>query len=94
MNNLYNSLNGQQPGKMNLIKQYNAFRQSPFDFLMMNRGINIPQEYRNNPEAAIQYLMNSGQMMQEQLDYITSVARRMGIQIQVTTLFGAQLREL
>ena len=82
MNSLYQSLNpNPQPGKMDLIKQYNSFRQSPFDFMMRNKGIDIPKEYRNNPEAAVQYLMNSGKMTQQQLDYILSTARRMGIQI-------------
>lgn len=49
--------------------------------MMRNRGIDIPMEYRNNPEAAVQYLMNSGQLTQEQLDFMISAARRMGVQI-------------
>lgn len=81
MNNLYNSLNGPQPGKMDIIKQYNAFKTNPFDFLLQMKGINVPVDYRNNPEATIQYLMNSGQMSQDQLNYIMKMARNMGIQI-------------
>ena len=28
--------------------------------------LNIPQEYANNPQGAIQYLMNNGRISQEQ----------------------------
>ena len=72
---------GPQPRSMQLIEQYNSFKQDPFMFMLQNRGINVPEQYRNNPEEAVKYLVNSGQMSQEQLNYITSMAQRMGIRI-------------
>jgi hypothetical protein len=66
---------------MNIIQQYNQFKQDPFMFMLQNRGINVPQEYRNNPQGAVNYLLQSGQMTQDQLDYIKSMAQRMGLQI-------------
>lgn len=75
------NVRGPQPRSMNLIQQYNQFKQDPFMFMLQNRGINVPQEYRNNPQGAVNYLLQSGQMTQDQLDYIKSMAQRMGLQI-------------
>lgn len=75
------NVRGPQPRSMNLIQQYNNFRQDPFMFMLQNKGIQIPEEYRNNPQGAVNYLMQSGQMTPEQLEYIKSTARRMGLQI-------------
>ena len=66
-------------GNFDMVKQFGSFKQDPFGFMMKRRGINIPSEYRNDPQAAVQYLLNSGQMTQEQLTYIQNVARNMGI---------------
>ena len=72
---------GPQPRSMQLIQQYNNFRQDPVTFMLQNRGINVPEQYRNDPEGAVKYLLNSGEMTQDQLNYITSMAQRMGIRI-------------
>lgn len=46
-NNLFNSM------QQNDIRvEYSRFKQNPMQFLM-DRQINIPQEYMNNPEQAV-----------------------------------------
>ena len=69
----------QNKGKLDLIKQYNSFKQDPFTFMLRNRGIDIPTEYRNDPKGAVQYLLNNGQMTTEQLEYMKSLAAQMGV---------------
>lgn len=64
---------------MQTIQAYNQFRQDPFTFVLQNRGINIPLEYRNNPEGAVKFLVNSGQLSQDQLNFLTTYAKNMGI---------------
>ena len=42
---------------------YSQLLQNPNQILQQ---MNIPQEYANNPQGAIQYLMNNGRISQEQ----------------------------
>lgn len=58
--------------------QFNMFMQNPFQFLL-SRNINIPQEYANNPQGAIQYLMNTGRMSQQTFENLRSRATQMGM---------------
>jgi hypothetical protein len=50
---------------------------NPMGFLMQHR-INIPQQYANDPRGAVQYLLNNGQMSQDQLNSIMQKAQQMG----------------
>ena len=61
--------------------QFATFMQNPMQFLMQ-RKINIPQQYANNPREAIQYMLNNGQMSQGQLNFLTMKAQEMGFQLQ------------
>ena len=45
-----------------LFNAYTQFRQNPNQLL---QKLNIPTEYLNNPQGAIQYLMNNGNITQE-----------------------------
>ena len=73
MNPIFEATNNQNPKSPNdIVRQFGSFKQDPFGFMMKRKGINIPQ-------AAVQYLLNSGQMSQEQLTYIQNVAHNMGI---------------
>ena len=74
-NNLYNSTQNN-----NLQSEFNRFQQNPFQFLT-ERNINIPQEYLSNPQSAIQYLMNSGQINQQGINQIIQKARMFGFKI-------------
>ena len=59
MNPLFNQLQGNAQG--GIMQQFNQFRQNPFQFLMQRR-LNIPQQYMNDPKGAVEYLMQNGQM--------------------------------
>ena len=54
------------------------FVQNPMGFLSQ-RGLNIPQEYQNDPNAALQYLMNNGKLNQQQYNFLVQMARNFGI---------------
>ena len=60
--------------------QYGQFRQNPFQFLLQH-NINIPNEYANNPQGAVQYLMNTGRMSQETFEGLRNRASQMGVNI-------------
>lgn len=53
----------------NLMGMFQQFRENPMQFMMKNR-LNIPQQYANDPDKAIQYLMDSGTMTQQQYNQI------------------------
>ena len=61
-----------------MMSQYAQFKKDPVQFLI-SRKINIPQKYLNNPKGAVEYLMNSGQMTQNQLSQIEAMASKLGI---------------
>ena len=56
------------------------FMQNPIQFLLQ-RKINIPQEYANDPQGAIQYLMNTGKMSQETFENLRIEAAHMGVNL-------------
>lgn len=47
----------------NLFNMYSQLMQNPTQML---QKMNIPTEYVNNPQGAIQYLMNTGKITQDQ----------------------------
>lgn len=57
--------------------QFNAFKSNPFNFLMQ-RNINIPSEYQNDPHSAVQYLLNNGQMNQGAFNKLYGILQKMG----------------
>lgn len=63
-----------------MMNEFNSFKQNPWQFLLQ-RKINIPHEYANNPQGAVQYLMNSGQMSQQTFENLRGRASQMGINI-------------
>ena len=66
----------------NMMSQFQAFRANPAQFLLQ-RKLNIPQGVMNNPQAAIQHLLNSGAMSQQQFQAL----RQMAGQIQANPQF-------
>jgi hypothetical protein len=52
--------------------------QNPMQFLTQ-RKINIPQQFMKDPHGAVEYLLNNGQMSQQQLNSLTQMAQKMGI---------------
>ena len=63
-----------------LFSAYNQFRQNPNQFLQQ---LNIPSEHLNSSQDAIQYLMNTGRVTQEQYNAANNQLK----QIQQNPLF-------
>lgn len=52
---------------MQILQMLNQFRQNPMQ-LLAQRGINIPQNITNDPQAIIQYMLNNGMVNQQQVN--------------------------
>lgn len=61
-----------------ITNQFQEFKSNPMSFLIQ-RNVNIPQQYLNNPEEAVKYLMNNGMMSQEQYNQISQMASTLGL---------------
>lgn len=77
-NRLFNEM--QNVGNNGMMQQFQTFMQNPLQYLMQKR-INIPQQYMNDPKGAIQYLMQNGQMTNDQFNYLMQMANRMGVHL-------------
>ncbi len=71
-NKLYQELNNKPQ------MDFASFMQNPMQALMQKK-INIPPEYQNNPQAAVQYLLNSGQMNQNAFNSVFGKLQKMGL---------------
>lgn len=71
-NKIYQSIQNNSPQG-----QFQSFMQSPFQYLMQRR-INIPAEYQNNPHDAVQYLLSNGQMDQNAFNKVFGTLQNMG----------------
>ncbi len=60
--------------------QFGMFMKNPLQFLLQ-RKINLPPQYANDPQGAVQYMLNNGQMTQEQFNSLTKMAQNMGIKL-------------
>ena len=63
-----------------MMSQFGNFMRNPLQFLMQRR-INVPPQYANDPEGAVRYLLSSGQMSQETYQLIRSTAEQMGVKM-------------
>ena len=61
-------------------QMFGMFMQNPLQFLLQ-RKINIPQEYANNPQGAVQYLMSTGKMSQMTFENLRNQASQMGVNL-------------
>lgn len=59
--------------RQGMMTQYGQFQQNPMAFLSQ-KGLNIPQQYQNDPNGAIQYLMNNGKLTQQQYNWASQFA--------------------
>lgn len=60
----------------NMFQQFQQFRQNPMQWLA-SRGMQVPQEIVNDPNAIIQHMMNSGKLTQEQYNQASQMARQL-----------------
>lgn len=72
-----------------MMSQFQSFMGNPMQF-MMQRKLNIPQNLMNNPQAAIQHLMNNGQMSQEQFNQLQQMAQRIQQNPQFQQMMGGR----
>lgn len=76
-----NPLQNSAIGNMNQMgNMFQSFMQNPMQFLLQRR-INIPQQFQNDPHGAVQYLLNNGQMKQEDFNRLSQMANQMGIKL-------------
>ena len=64
-----------------IMSQFKSFMRNPAQFLIQSR---LPQNALQNPAQAVQQLMNSGQMTQQQFNQLQGMAR----QIQNNPMFA------
>lgn len=74
----------------NMMGQFKQFMGNPMGF-MAQRKLNIPPQYMNDPNGAIQYLMNNGQMSQQQYNQLQQMARQIQQNPQFAQLFGEKI---
>ena len=60
---------------MNPLNEFQSFMSNPIQF-MAQRKLNIPQQYLNDPNGAIQYLMNSGRITQDQYNRAVNMSNQ------------------
>jgi hypothetical protein len=61
---------------MNPLNDFQSFMSNPMQF-MAQRKLNIPQQYINDPNGAIQYLMNSGKITQDQYNKAVNMSNQL-----------------
>lgn len=62
------------PGNMmQMLRMLPKFMQNPIG-AMMECGMNVPENIQGNPQAMTNFLLNSGQMTQEQYDTVAPLA--------------------
>lgn len=63
-----------------LMSNLQQLKENPAQFLMQ-RKFNIPQEYQNSPQEMVDYLVQSGQVSQDQVNKVMQMATKMGIKL-------------
>lgn len=59
----------------NVMGMLQQFKANPMQFLMQRR-FNVPQNIANDPNAIMQYLVNSGQVTQQQINQAYQMAKQ------------------
>lgn len=72
-----------------MLGQLQQFMGNPMAY-MASKKFNIPQQYMNNPNDAIQYLMNTGKLTQQQYNEFNKTAK----QIQNNPTFKAWMNKM
>lgn len=61
-----------------LLEQYKLFKTNPINFLL-SKNINIPQEYMNDPKAAVDYLVKTGRISPETMNKMQDMASKINL---------------
>ena len=75
MNRLYQET--QQTSLMSKLKQ---LINNPAQTIMQSK-MSIPQQYQNDPHSAVEYLIQSGQISQDDLNKAIQTAQNLGIKL-------------
>lgn len=70
----------QETQNNSLMSKLKMLKENPQQFLLQSR-FNIPPEYQGSPQDAVNYLVQSGQVSQDQINYAMSMASKMGIKL-------------
>jgi len=62
---------------LNWIRQFRQFAANPIGAIMSMKNVNVPQGFQGNPEQLARYLMNSGQMSQDQFQQLAQTANQL-----------------
>lgn len=60
----------------NMMGRFQQFMGNPAQFMMSNK-LNIPQNMMNDPNQALQYLMNTGKISQQQYNWAVKQAKQL-----------------
>lgn len=71
----------------NFIGQFRGFMNNPMQF-MAARKMNLPQNWMQDPQAAVQQLMNNGQLSQQQFNQLRHMAGQIVNQPQFQQMTG------
>lgn len=63
-----------------LMSRLQMLKENPQQFLLQS-GFKIPPEYQGSPQDAVNYLVQSGQVSQDKVNYVMSIASKMGINL-------------
>lgn len=77
---------GSMQGFMN---QFRSMMQNPMQY-MIQKKLNLPQNWMQNPQAAVQQLMNSGAMSQDQFNQLQQMATRIQQDPMFSQMMGGQ----
>ena len=70
----------QEQMKQGIMGQFNEFMKNPMQFLLSKR-INVPSQYANDPQAAVNYLVQTGQMNQNTYQQFMNQVQQMGVKL-------------
>lgn len=72
-----------------MMSQFSGFMQNPLQY-MMQRKLQLPQNIQD-PNEAIQYLMNTGKMSQQDYNQLRQMATQLQNNPQFMQMFGRKL---
>lgn len=81
MNSIRNFFTPQMPGPFgnlaNFAQKFQEFSKNPVGAILGMKNINTPQNFNGTPEDMVKYLLQTGQMTQEQYQQFSQTANQM-----------------
>lgn len=70
----------QETQNNSLMNRLQELKNNPQQFFLQSK-LNVPPEYSKTPQDAINYLLQTGQVSQDQVNRVMQIASGMGIQL-------------